>query len=718
MKKQALSIIASSIIITSYSYAGGAGCSNQLVDGGTTSITSLPNDSCIASDDTHTLIGSGSFNGDLVGVTTGAGNIILDGDLDLGNGSLGYSNSNYLKTLTVNSGKTLTVANGHVGINTITLGGTLHINNINNLNSGNYVVTNFTFSNLNGLSEGQGNFELTGVTFTPNGIIGLGKKLNKISLNSSTLTADLNIGVTAITSSELELNNSSTLNISGASNDPTSTVINADITSLSGTNNINIIQNGKIIGKVGTSTNRLSTLSITSGKTLTLGGDVLSNPIYTDNLNFNSTGILAIDSSGFTTAIGDGDSVTIVDSTNPISYGTTSITDSTMIDYSILENDNSVVVSASYNSASSLGLDDESAKIYNNAKSVIGSSDSFFIALNNATTSDERENILNSLNTDGSFSAIVGGVSLANSTGGTIGEHLALIRTQGNDTGIATGDQFEGLNVWAQIYGNDIDQDDRAGKSGYDAKTYGLVIGADKEVDTGLTFGLAATLGNSNIDTKSTYKTSTDIKSYQLSAYLSKELSEDYFVEGILSYSKNNNETIRNIAGGSQAKADFDTDIIQAKLSTGKTIEINDYQIVPKTSLSYTYVNTENYNESGAGVANLSVDTKSMNKYEIYAGTTVARTIKLENSSELTPEFRLGVTYAFGNDKVETNSTLQSGGSLNSTGLDAADTSLDAGLGLSYSSSDKLTEVRFDYDLTSKSDYIKHSGMLTFKYKF
>ena len=447
---------------------------------------------------------------------------------------------------------------------------------------------------------------------------------------------------------------------------------------------------------------------------MTLGGDVFANPIYTST--FTNSGTLVIDPSN--SVIADGAAITIIDSTSSITAGTTSITDTALIDYTITENDNTVVVSASYNSASSLGLSGQNSTLFTSAKSAISSNTGLFTALNNATNSIQREEILESIKPDGSFNASVGGINLSTSTGGTISTHLAAIRQTGSDTGIATGDQLEGINVWAQVFGNDIEQKNRNGYTGYDADGYGFVMGADKLVNDDTTFGLAFSIGNSNITSTSTYSTSTDIDSYQLAAYLSKELDDNYFMEGILSYAINSNDSTRNIAGGSIASADFDSKILQTQISIGKFIDMGDYKIIPKTKVSYINVNTDSYRETGAGGLNLSVNTDNLNKFEVYAGATITRTKVLVDNSSFIPEFRLGLTHQLGDDSVDTSSTLQAGGNFNTTGLKAASTSLDTGFGLAYVSLDKLTEIRFDYDLSAKSDYLRHAGTLTFKYKF
>lgn len=700
MNKQILSTVASTVILGSMSFANAlpASCT-ALSDGGSTAANALSSGcSEIGSGEVHTITGSSvTFYGDVLGAADDVGQIIIDGDVSTGYENLG-SSSKSLNNLTINSGKTLTLnGTGGIDASSITLGGTIDV----------YYGGTAIIGAIDGSSEGTGVLDINSY-FNTGGVIGGTNKISSINIGSGT---PFNI-LHDVSATQISLSSGSTVYFYGDGITIESDIVNTSTND----NSVNVGANTTFKGKIGTSSNRVGSVNIQSGKTLTLGGDVFENPLFVDNFNFYG-GTLEIDPSE--SAISDGASVTIVDATNNIYYGgAVSITDTDMIDYTATTNDNTVVVSAAYKSSYTTGLSGESANIFNNIGSSVGQNNPLFFALNNATTTQEKEDILKSVKPDGSFSSTVGGINLSNSTGGTISDHLALLRTTGSDTGIATGDQMDGLNIWAQVFGNDIDQDNRGGYTGYDANSYGLVIGADKEVENDITVGLAFTFANSDVDSKATFDTSTDIKSYQLSAYLSKQLKENYFFESIFSYARNNNESTRNIAGGSTAYADFDSDIVQAQFSVGKSMNMGEYTIIPKAKLSYIHVNTDKYTETGAGALNLTVDTDNLDKFEAYAGTTITRSSQLDSGALFTPEFRIGLTHGFGDETVDISSSLQGGGNFNTTGLKPASTSLDTGFGLGYTSADKMTEVRFDYDLTTKSDYLKHAGMLTYKIKF
>jgi len=678
-------------------YAAPAPSCTSLSDGGSSAASSFSGCYDIGSGEVHTITGTGNeiFYGDIHGANNDEGQIIIDGDVS-NNGYLGRSGSS-LNNLTINTGRTLRV-NGSVNASRITLGGTLDV-----FYGGSNII-----GAIDGLTEGSGVINAYSTIYT-GGVIGGTNKISKINLSNG---ADL-VAVDNISANQIAVNGSSDLYFYGGG-----LTIEADIiTDYNYDGSVYVNQSGTLKGKIGTSTEGIYRLNINSGQTLTLAGDVFANPIYTYRTEFYG-GTIAIDPSE--SAIADGASVTVLNSYNTLSYygGAVTIADTAMVDYTATVNDNSIVVSASYNSAASLGVDGEGANIYQNAGNAIGSNTELFKALNNAGTSQQREDIIKSIKPDGSYTSTTGGMNLSNSTGGTISNHLALLRTEGSDTGIATGDQLEGMNIWTQVFGNDIEQESSSSASGYDADSYGLVIGADKAISDDMTLGFALTMAKSDITSKSAFSTDTDIDSYQLSAYLSKDYSNDYFMETILSYSMNDNTSSRKIAGGAVANASFDSKIIQAQLIGGKTIKSNGFILTPKVKLSFMSVDTDGYTETGAGGLNLTVNTDKLNQLEAYLGTTVAKQYDLESGASFIPEFKIGMSNRFGDDSVDINSTFQAGGNFNTTSIESDKLSLETGFGLAYVSADKLKELRFDYDLTKKTDYTKHTGLLTFKYKF
>lgn len=708
-KKFKTSVVASGILLSiSVTSSFALPATIELTDGGTTAADAISDISTINTNQTHTITGSNSaLSGTIEGKTDGVGTIIIDGNINLTSYNLGTS-SNSLEKLIINSGKTLSLDGKGVSIDAtnIILGGTLSIEG----------TSNTVVGKIDGSSAGVGTLNINSANdFNTNGDIGSIKAIGNINIGEGANTARTFNANHNITSKNITFVSEydHTLNVNTSN-------ITADLaTDYDGRGILNINQDTTFSGKIGTSTKALNNITIALDKTLTLGGDVFNNPVYANTISINSGSSIIIDATN--SVIKDGASITVISANMDPFISITGPIDTAMIDYTteLTSDDDAIIVSAAYASASNLGVSDESEKIYNNAKSVIESNTEVFKALNNASSSSQRDKILSSLKSDGSFNSIVGGTDLSNSTGGTISTELALRREYGQGlTGISSGDASFDNQFWVQAFGNKVNQSDRNGKSGYDADGYGIVFGLDKFITDDIVYGVALSRGNSDVS-NNLGNSDTDIQSVQLSTYYSHKLANDYFFEGILSYAKNDNSSSRKIISTPlTATASFDSEIYGLKISAGKEIKFDTYKVIPKASINYMYITTDKYTETGARTANLTVDTDDINKAELYLGSTIVWDKINFNGGRLIPEVSLGLTQDIGNSTSSSTSTFNGGGTFTAEGLDAASTSLDTGFGIAYKLPNQLSEIRFDYDLKVKSDYDSHAGFLTFKHKF
>ena len=705
LNKVMISVVTSTLLLGAFSGVNAA----ALTDGGSTAADSISGaGDTIDSGETHTLTGSSvTLGGSIEGLSDGVGSIIIDGDVLSGSNELGTS-GNALGSLTVNSGKTLTLESGsNIYATSTVIGGELTVDDAAVTISG----------TIDGSSAGTGTLTINSGTgsgsFVHDGVIGGNNALDSINISSSSLYVKSNVSA-------------GTINFIGAVSNEFAmgsniTVIGNFTTDNAGFGNIyNTSSNVTLKGKIGTSSKPIE--QVYNSGTITLSGDVFNNPIHTQIFD-NDGGTITIDASD--SAIADGASVTLISTTNTLTAGTiTGPTDTAMIDYTTTVYagaSGSVSISAAYSDASSLGLSDNDSALYTQAATVIGNNDALFSALNNATTS-ERSDILESLQPDGSFTAVIGGVQVTVAANGTISNHIALNRTNNNGgTGIATGDDSLNKKVWFQVFGNDVEQKDRGGISGYDADGYGFVLGIDNEINDASYYGLALAKGGSKVTGKGAGNAKTTIDSIQVSAYYSTQLADNYFADAIISYASNKNEGTRSIASTSiVANSDFDSQAYSTKATLGKAIKYNGHTFIPNASLNYVHFVTDSYTETGAGNLNLTVNTNSLNKYDAYLGTKVILApYSMGNSALISPELSFGVTQEMGDSMSSTLSSFAGGGgSFTTNGLEAAKTSLDVGIGGTYYTSDKLTEIRLDYNLKAKSDYMAQSVMLTGKYKF
>ena len=209
-------------------------------------------------------------------------------------------------------------------------------------------------------------------------------------------------------------------------------------------------------------------------------------------------------------------------------------------------------------------------------------------------------------------------------------------------------------------------QGSRQGIDGFDAVSGGAVFG----IDTGKTyndrvFGLAVGYGHAQVNSKNANRAENEIDSLQFLAYASKTFSHNYYGELKASYAQSSNDTTRyNVGGvpGLAANGDFTSKQAGLQASVGKHILHNDYLITPEFGVNWLHYTSDGYTETGAGGANLTVDTKDADSIEIGGSVRVVKEIKRDNGTIILPEIRAGYYYDLSKDPIQKTVSFAGGG--------------------------------------------------------
>ncbi len=619
----------------------------------------------------------------------------------------------YATTTTVASGGTLDTGS-HILTGTVVNNGTLTLGT---------AIISGTISGTGTISSDE--------DYTNGNIISGASALN-ITTNEFTLGA-------AVTATTTTVSNGATLAtgahiLTGAVvNNGTLTLGTAAITgAISGTGTVNVIEDytaGAALGATnlnvsatktlnlnaaasiiaGTTTINESSASIVSNKNTDLGNVVIVN--NTDSFVIGTTYTL-VEMTGSDLTVG---TITGPTGTVLIPFTTTTAADAEATD--------KITVIRDYAESSVLSLSGNNANTYTAATTATITNDTAIYNSMNLMSATEIDAAVDTMhpNTNG---VSAGTVNVSNYSVDTVSDHLTLARAKINGTsGISTGDESLDDSVWVQGFYTDIQQDDRGGVSGYDAESYGLVLGIDHQMKNhSVVFGIALSLGKSDVKSKNTTTlATTDTDSVQVMAYITKSFS-NFYLESMLSYAINSNEGTRHVVVGAIdriAEADYKSHLIAARIGMGVPIKKDGFTILPKASINYVSLSTDTYTETGASSLNLTVNTDTLTKYTAKVGMNVSKEIQFHNGGTLTPELRTGLSYDMGDDFSTSTSSFEGGGNaFDTNGLDAVDLSVNGGLGLSYLSQSKLIEFNINYDVNAKSDYLEQVGLLTLKYKF
>ncbi len=290
----------------------------------------------------------------------------------------------------------------------------------------------------------------------------------------------------------------------------------------------------------------------------------------------------------------------------------------------------------------------------------------------------------------------------------------------GSFSGLSAGDAvFEDRMAWIKPYYSRTEQDERNGIDGYDADTYGLVIGADGRVHPDWQIGAALSYGTSDIKSDSPVTNQTqDIETWQTTLYANNEMTDTLTLNLIGALGFNTNESSRNILFGGinrLASAEYNSwhTLLDGELT--KTYSVN-RKLSLGTSLrvQYVYLDIEGYTETGAGGLNLSVEGTNADSLVASIGGKLRYAVAANQN--LTAHADVG--YDFLADASSLISTYAGGGpSFVIQGNSPDEIVYRGGLGYELINSVGL-EIALRYRIESRQDFMNHTGDISLRFPF
>ncbi|EJM15608.1 outer membrane autotransporter barrel domain-containing protein [Pseudomonas sp. GM18] len=283
----------------------------------------------------------------------------------------------------------------------------------------------------------------------------------------------------------------------------------------------------------------------------------------------------------------------------------------------------------------------------------LNSNDAVFKAFANASSQEELAKLGEQLAPEVSRGAVNAAVSGQAMMNGAISNRVSGLRS-----GLSSGDSLADTGVWVQGLSSNQDQDSRDAVAGYSANSSGIAVGADGKLNANSTVGLAYSYLNTNVTSDTGNK--TDVQGQALTLYGSWDL-RNWFVDGSLSYGRNDNDSKRYIAD-SAAKASYNSDAWALSALSGYTFKLTDQLIVePRVAARYTNIQLDSFNEHGSSAA-LHSNAQRFEIGELGAGLRMAADVPLLNGT-LTPEASVMAYHDFIGDQINQTSSFILGGS-------------------------------------------------------
>ncbi|MDX1809799.1 MAG: autotransporter domain-containing protein [Sulfurospirillaceae bacterium] len=290
---------------------------------------------------------------------------------------------------------------------------------------------------------------------------------------------------------------------------------------------------------------------------------------------------------------------------------------------------------------------------------------------------------------------------------------------QGTMRGLGSGDIiFSDKYVWVKPFGAYSKQNNKGGKNGFDATTYGFAFGSDGEYEPGKRAGMAFFFSNTDVNVNDLIQNNT-ISAFTFIAYGSQPIIDDksilYYQAG---FGWQNNDSSRYVnTVGQAAKADYTSSsfFIQAKATKDYKIN-NKLTMIPAIQGVYRYFKTPSYSEVGAGAYNLNVN--SSNTEQALLGVLTDLKYKIDKNTKFFTH--IGLMYDFNSDAQTINASFQDSPDIPFTTLGIKNSAFgyEVGFGISKQLKKSLV-LDVKYNLSGRgNDYINHAVSAKFKWKF
>lgn len=211
-------------------------------------------------------------------------------------------------------------------------------------------------------------------------------------------------------------------------------------------------------------------------------------------------------------------------------------------------------------------------------------------------------------------------------------------------SGRASGDSFLGdKNVWLKPFASRADQNDRGGVAGYKADAYGVAGGVDGTLSPALRVGGAFAYVSSDIDGKSAVAPqSNDVSIYQLIGYGSYALDDRTDINFQADVGRNTNKGRRQIAfTSSVASSHYDSRTAHVGLGIGRAYALSgSTTLTPSLRADYIWIKDKSYSETGAGLLNLNVSSRSTDALIVGIDSKLAH--QLNDQTTLTANLGIG----------------------------------------------------------------------------
>jgi|GEM_PF-5551091 len=282
-------------------------------------------------------------------------------------------------------------------------------------------------------------------------------------------------------------------------------------------------------------------------------------------------------------------------------------------------------------------------------------------------------------------------------------------------SGVSAGsEESDPFGVWGSVVYYSSHQKPVGGSAGYRNHSFGKAVGVDKMISDGLSLGASFTYFNTKIKDKAPSINSSKVDTSMLSLYGSYWLSNNFFVQGLLSFSFNDVGMHRIDSGSMESlRGHYKSYSYETEALGGYNYTLSkNATLTPMFGARYTAYQDPSYTETAINSSKISVAKKSSDKIEAIAGAKLTTMRMLDNGMMIIPEIHGFVNQRIGGKAFKINATAgDSAPVLTNTTENYTKTVWSGGVILSLKHC--AIEYSVGYDTHISKKYVGHQG--TFK---
>jgi outer membrane autotransporter protein len=285
-------------------------------------------------------------------------------------------------------------------------------------------------------------------------------------------------------------------------------------------------------------------------------------------------------------------------------------------------------------------------------------------------------------------------------------------------SGVATGEQANGVGVWFEGIGVKGNQERRDNVDGYNTNAYGFALGGDKALDNDIRVGAALSYANSAVKSDGINAgNNTNFDTYQATLYGSK-LMGSWFLNATLGLGMHQYQSKRVVFNNAVLGAS-DAWQYSGKVDAGYPFQVGSATLTPVGSLAYSRLSQDGYTESGVGALN--VASNDIDSFKSGLGAKAMIPLASAGGFKAALLGRAIWNHEFGDVQQDTTANFVGVNTRFTTnGVNVARDGLNLGASILLSSSKKdlVQNLSVSYDADVREQYLNHTARLQARFDF